>query len=128
MWTPSDTRVIWSWTAIGLLAAAACALRPPPAPAHRWTAEQRAAWRVVDRRLAARRRLDLNTADRLALEALPGIGPTTAGAIITERRARGPFAGDEDVRRVPGLRPWQWERARPFVRVIAPGAHNTQEE
>jgi len=43
--------------------------------------------------------IDLNTADRAALEALPGIGPALAGAIIAAR----PFKSVDDLKNVKGI-------------------------
>src|SRR5690606_38836325 len=41
--------------------------------------------------------VDLNTADAVALEALPGIGPALAGRIVDWRETNGPFARVEDL-------------------------------
>jgi len=47
--------------------------------------------------------VDLNTADLAALDALPGIGPATARAILEERVRRGGFRSTRDLLRVPGI-------------------------
>ncbi len=49
-------------------------------------------------------RLDANRADPRALEALPGIGPARAAAIVAER-CRRPFASLAELERVPGIGP-----------------------
>lgn len=49
--------------------------------------------------------VDVNAADARTLETLPGIGPATAAAILTERDRNGPFASFEDLERVPGIGP-----------------------
>lgn len=49
--------------------------------------------------------VDLNTATPEQLEALPGIGPATAAAIVDDRERNGPFAAVDDVQRVPGIGP-----------------------
>jgi len=49
--------------------------------------------------------IDVNRADAGALDTLPGIGPATAAAIVTERDLNGPFASVEDLERVPGIGP-----------------------
>ena len=57
----------------------------------------------------------LNTADAALLETLPGVGPATALAIITERDTAGPFIDVDDLDRVPGIGPATLERLRPLV-------------
>lgn len=47
--------------------------------------------------------VNLNTASLSQLDALPGIGPARAAAILQEREARGPFASVDELARVPGL-------------------------
>ncbi len=49
--------------------------------------------------------VDLNVATAAQLESLPGIGPTTAAAIIDDRERNGPFAAVADLERVPGIGP-----------------------
>lgn len=57
----------------------------------------------------------LNTADAALLETLPGVGPATALAIITERDTAGAFIDVDDLDRVPGIGPATLERLRPLV-------------
>lgn len=64
--------------------------------------------------------ISVNTASARALEAIPGVGPTTAAAIVADREARGPFASVEDLDRVKGIGPATVEKLRPFVVVEAP--------
>ncbi len=47
--------------------------------------------------------IDINTASASELEALPGIGPSKAGAIVADREANGPFASCDDLARVKGI-------------------------
>jgi competence protein ComEA len=63
--------------------------------------------------------LDLNRADAAALEALPGIGPGRAEAIVRARRAA-PFCGVAELDRVPGLGAATRARLAPFVATPAP--------
>ncbi len=49
--------------------------------------------------------VDVNRASASELEMLPGVGPATAAAIVTERDRNGPFASFEDLERVPGIGP-----------------------
>lgn len=116
MWTIGDARALRWLTAVGLLLLAAGVARQrmaqPPA-----AADQSA----VDARLEAARRIDLNTADALALESLPGVGPATAEAIIRYRRARGPLTSVNELNDIPGVRPGVADRVREFVQVREPG-------
>lgn len=49
--------------------------------------------------------IDVNRATPAELETLPGVGPATAGAIVTERERNGPFLTVDDLERVPGIGP-----------------------
>ena len=57
----------------------------------------------------------VNLADALALEALPGVGPKTAQAIIAEREENGPFFYPEDLMAVKGIGPKTVEKLRPYL-------------
>jgi competence protein ComEA len=48
-------------------------------------------------------RLNLNTANAAALDALPGIGPARAASIVQYRAQHGPFQSVEDLGEVPGI-------------------------
>ncbi len=50
-------------------------------------------------------RVNINTADAVKLEDLPGIGPSKAAAILDDRSKNGPFATCQDLGRVPGIGP-----------------------
>jgi competence protein ComEA len=60
-------------------------------------------------------RLNLNSASVSELDALPGIGPARAAAILQERQTRGPFTSVEELSRVPGLGPAAIARLRDRV-------------
>jgi competence protein ComEA len=52
---------------------------------------------------AASAPVDLNTATAEQLQTLPGVGPATAAAIISDRAAHGPFRSVNDLGRVRGI-------------------------
>jgi competence protein ComEA len=61
--------------------------------------------------------LDLNQATELELEALPGVGPATAQAILNYRTEHGPFAAVDDLLDVRGIGPAKLDAFRDLVRV-----------
>ncbi len=63
------------------------------------------------------RPLDLNAAGERALLALPGIGPSTAKAIVAHRVLHGRFQSVDGLLQVKGIGPKKLEALRPYVRV-----------
>ena len=61
--------------------------------------------------------ININTASETDLEALPGVGPVTAAAIIDYRTQNGPFATVDDLIDVSGIGPSTLEQIRPFATV-----------
>lgn len=61
--------------------------------------------------------IDLNRATVLEFEALPGVGPATAAAIVGDRDQNGPFASIDDLDRVPGIGPAKLAALRDLVTV-----------
>jgi competence protein ComEA len=61
--------------------------------------------------------VDLNTATAADLEALPGVGPSIAAAIVEHRERSGPFGSVDELLDVPGIGPARLEELRPFVTV-----------
>ncbi len=61
--------------------------------------------------------VDINTADAAALEALPGVGPSIAQAIVEWREANGPFANVDELEDVPGIGPATLAELRDTARV-----------
>ena len=59
--------------------------------------------------------VNINTADETALDALPGVGPSTAAAIIEDRNANGPFASVEDLMRVSGIGEKKFEKLKSAI-------------
>jgi competence protein ComEA len=61
--------------------------------------------------------IDLNAATVADLDALPGIGPTTARAIVAYRDAHGPFQQVDDLTEVQGIGPARLDALRELVKV-----------
>jgi competence protein ComEA len=56
--------------------------------------------------------IDINRATTDQLDALPGVGPTTAANIVAHREANGPFTSVSDLESVPGIGPAKLEQLR----------------
>lgn len=61
--------------------------------------------------------VDLNTATVEALDALPGVGPSTAAAIVAHRERDGPFLTVDDLLDVRGIGPAKLDAIRELVTV-----------
>jgi len=61
--------------------------------------------------------ININTATQEELEALPGIGPVTAGKIIDYRQNSGGFASIEEIQKVSGIGPATFEKLRDLITV-----------
>lgn len=61
--------------------------------------------------------IDLNQADRAALQQVPGIGPALAKKIEEHRRERGLFKSVDELRQVKGVGAATFDKVRPFLRV-----------
>jgi len=61
--------------------------------------------------------VDLNRADAAGLEALPGIGPSLAAAIIAYRTEKGPFTRVDELTKVPGIGQVKMEQLSKLVMV-----------
>lgn len=59
--------------------------------------------------------VSLSTADAASLDALPGVGPSTAAAIIAHREANGPFTSVDDLLEVRGIGSAKLEGLRDLV-------------
>ena len=61
--------------------------------------------------------LNLNTATEAQLEALPGIGPSTAQRIVEYRKKNGAFKKAEDLMNVKGIGEKSFLKLKPLVTV-----------
>ncbi|WP_264991613.1 ComEA family DNA-binding protein, partial [Mycobacterium montefiorense] len=61
--------------------------------------------------------VDLNTATTEQLDALPGVGPVTAEAIVAWRQANGKFTSVDQLADVDGIGPARLDKLRALVRV-----------
>jgi competence protein ComEA len=59
--------------------------------------------------------VDLNSADQVALEAIPEVGPVTAAAILAYRTEIGSFSSVDQLLEVDGIGPATLEALRPYV-------------
>jgi competence protein ComEA len=73
--------------------------------------------------LTAKFEVDINSAEWPELLQLPGVGPKMAQRIVESRQTLGPFADQDDLRRVHGIGPKTMERIRPYLRAM-PGSKN----
>jgi len=64
--------------------------------------------------------VDLNTATEKQLEQLPGVGPTTAKAIVEFRAKTGRFRRVEDLLVIRGISESKLEKIRPYVTIGLP--------
>lgn len=62
-------------------------------------------------------KVNVNTAEPWLLQALDGIGPKLAEAIVAYREEHGPFRRADDLARVPGIGPATVEGIRDFITV-----------
>ena len=65
--------------------------------------------------------VDLNTATKEELIALPGIGPAKAQAILDYRKANGAFKSVEELKDVKGIGAKRFEKLKPEL-TVAPAA------
>ena len=64
--------------------------------------------------------ININTASQEILETLPEIGPVTAENIITYRQNEGAFTQIEEIQKVPGIGPINYEGIKDYITVGEP--------
>ncbi len=60
-------------------------------------------------------KVNINTADKMTLQQLPGIGPVLAGRIIEYREANGRFDTDKDLAEVKGIGKMKLAKIRGYI-------------
>lgn len=72
--------------------------------------------------------LDLNTATVAELDALPGVGPSRAQAIVDYRSQHGPFASVDELRKVKGIGDKTFAELKPLLSVgaVVPASHGSE--
>src|SRR6187402_1185561 len=61
--------------------------------------------------------VNINTATKDELDALPGIGPVKAQAIVDYRSANGPFKTPEDIMKVKGIKEGEFGKIKDQIAV-----------
>ncbi|MGB8540517.1 MAG: helix-hairpin-helix domain-containing protein [Candidatus Acidiferrales bacterium] len=61
--------------------------------------------------------VDLNSATAEELQQVPGIGPSTAKAIVNFRRKSGPFQKIDDLLAIKGISKGRLEKMRPYLTI-----------
>jgi competence ComEA-like helix-hairpin-helix protein len=64
--------------------------------------------------------IDINTATAEQLQQVPGIGPSTAKAIVNFRQKSGPFQRIEDLLAIKGISKARLEKMRPYLTLTHP--------
>ncbi len=59
--------------------------------------------------------ININTATAEELDELPGVGPSTAAAIIQDREENGPFTSIEDIMRVSGIGEKKYAKMEAYI-------------
>jgi len=72
---------------------------------------------VIDTSHVNAGRVNINTATVPELDALPGIGPTTAQAIVDYRLEHGLFQALQDIQNVPGVGPATYDGIKDYITI-----------
>lgn len=62
--------------------------------------------------------LDINSAEKEDLLALPGIGESKADTILAYRSEHGPFDKIEDLMNIPGIKEGVFQKIKPYIKVL----------
>ena len=72
---------------------------------------------IVDTSHVNAGRININTATAADLDTLPGIGPTTAQAIVDYRLEHGAFQAVQDIQNVPGIGPATFANIKDYITI-----------
>ena len=62
-------------------------------------------------------KVNINTANEVELDSLPGIGPSIAKKIVTYRNENGKFNNIEDIKNVSGIGDAKYEELKNYITV-----------
>ena len=62
-------------------------------------------------------KVNINTADKIELDTLPGVGPALAEQIMEYRQAKGSFNDLDELKKVPGIGPSKFEKMKDKVTI-----------
>ena len=72
---------------------------------------------VTEEPAAVREKININTADAVMLESLPGIGPVLAERIVEYRQTYGPFRTIDQIKDVSGIGDATFAELEPWITV-----------
>jgi competence ComEA-like helix-hairpin-helix protein len=79
-----------------------------------------AAHAAIGKKIPPSAPLDLNAATAAQLAQVPGVGASSAKAIVQFRQKSGPFERVEDLLAIRGISPRKLEQIRPYVNISKP--------
>ena len=76
-----------------------------------------AAFLIAPMLLVAGDKVNINTANKEELSALPGIGPVIAERIIEYRDKNGPFENTEEITKIKGIGEKTFQKLKDFITI-----------
>jgi competence protein ComEA len=93
----------------------ASASAEPSSPSKKSSSSSSSSEKAAAPKLAPGTKININTATKEQLDALPEIGPVKAQAIVDYRNANGKFASPEDIMKVPGIKEGTFAKIKDYV-------------
>ncbi|MFC1807079.1 ComEA family DNA-binding protein [Candidatus Omnitrophota bacterium] len=72
---------------------------------------------AIHNTMLEKKMVNINTADKLMLETLPGVGPALAKRIVDSRREKGLFSSPPDIMRVKGIGQHKYQSMKELIRI-----------